>query len=69
MDTGTHLEVVLNISEELNVIRKRDKEKSKSRSLKASYPGELVGMDTFLKGVGRIYQQTARRGLPKLWLG
>jgi hypothetical protein len=68
MDTGTHLEVVLNISK-----IERDKRKSKSRHLKASYPGELVGMDTFyvgtLKGVGHIYRQTACRGLLKLWLG
>jgi transposase InsO family protein len=41
----------------------RDKQKSKSRHIEASHPGELVGVDTFyvgcLKGVGRIYQQAA----------
>ncbi|MDI6783931.1 MAG: IS481 family transposase [bacterium] len=50
--------VVVNISQ-----IERDKEKSKSRHIEASYPGELVGVDIFyvgcLKGVGRIYQQTA----------
>lgn len=50
--------VVVNIS-----LIQRDKEKSKTRHIKAIYPGELIGIDTFyvgcLKGIGRIYQQTA----------
>ena len=50
--------VVVNISQ-----IERDREKSKTRHIEASYPGELVGIDTFyvgcLKGVGRLYQQTA----------
>ena len=41
----------------------RGKQDSKRRHIEASYPGELVGVDTFyvgcLKGVGRIYQQAA----------
>ncbi len=50
--------VIVNVSQ-----LERDREKSKGRHIEASYPGELVGVDTFyvgtLKGVGRIYQQTA----------
>lgn len=38
------------------------RERAKSRHIKADYPGDLVGIDTFyvgcLKGVGRIYQMT-----------
>jgi len=50
--------VVANISQ-----LERDKEISKTRHIEASYPGELVGIDTFyvgcLKGIGRIYQFAA----------
>lgn len=52
------LKPVVNISQ-----IEQDRAKSKNRHIEASYPGELVGVDTFpigcLKGVGRIYQQTA----------
>lgn len=41
----------------------RDKEKSKTNHVEATYPGELVSQDTFyigcLKGIGRIYHQVA----------
>ena len=50
--------VVVNLSQ-----IKRDKEERKRRHIETSYPGELIGIDTFyvgcLKGVGRIYQITA----------
>lgn len=50
--------VMANVSQ-----HEHDRKKSKYRHIKASYPGELVGIDTFyvgtLKGVGRIYQLTA----------
>ena len=45
--------VVVNLSQ-----IERDKEESKRRHIETSYPGELIGIDTFyvgcLKGVGRI---------------
>jgi len=41
----------------------RDKEKSKTNHIEATYPGQLVSEDTFyigcLKGIGRIYHQVA----------
>ena len=41
----------------------RDRQASRNNHVEASYPGELVGLDTFyigcIKGLGRIYQMTA----------
>jgi transposase InsO family protein len=41
----------------------RDKQASRQNHVEASYPGQLVGLDTFyvgcIKGLGRIYQMTA----------